>query len=65
VLASFKRGISKINIATAIRQAYEFTLQETGEVSAAQEAVYDRTSWLIRDYLGLQGVQPEIAGDAV
>jgi ketose-bisphosphate aldolase len=65
VLASFKRGISKINIATAFRQAYEFTLQETGEVSAAQEAVYDRTSWLIRDYLGLLGVQPEIAGDAV
>jgi fructose-bisphosphate aldolase, class II len=65
VLASFKRGISKINIATAIRQAYEFTLQETGEVSAAQEAVYDRTGWLIRDYLGLQGVQSEMAGDAV
>ena len=58
VLASFKKGIAKINIATEIRQAYETALQSTGKVSAAQEAVYVRTSWLIGDYFGLNGTQP-------
>jgi fructose-bisphosphate aldolase class II len=57
VLASFKNGISKINIATEIRQAYETALKSTGRVSAAQEAVYARTSWLIGDYFGLHGIQ--------
>ena len=57
VLASFKKGIAKINIATEIRQAYESTLQTTGKVSAAQDAVYDRTGWLISEYFGLYGIQ--------
>jgi fructose-bisphosphate aldolase, class II len=57
VLASFKKGIAKINIATEIRQAYETTLQSKGKVSAAQDAVYERTSWLINEYFGLAGIQ--------
>jgi ketose-bisphosphate aldolase len=60
VLASFRRGIAKINIATEIRQAYEIGLAETGEVKAAQEAVYERTSWLIADYLELSGTASQI-----
>jgi ketose-bisphosphate aldolase len=64
VLASFKRGISKINIGTAIRQAYESALEETGEVSAARDAVYARTSWLIGEYFGLDGTQSQLAEDA-
>ena len=57
VLASFKRGITKINIATEIRQAYESELQNTRKVTAAQDAVYDRTCWLIRAYFGLTGLR--------
>lgn len=57
VLASFKKGIAKINIATEIRQAYESALLSTGKVSAAQDAVYMRTAWLIGEYLGLDGIQ--------
>jgi fructose-bisphosphate aldolase class II len=57
VLASFQKGIAKINIATEIRQAYESALQSTGIVSAAQEAVYERTCWLIGEYFGLDGIQ--------
>lgn len=60
VLASFTKGIAKINIATEIRQAYEVALQSMGKVSAAQDAVYERTSWLIREYFGLAGIQPVV-----
>ena len=56
-----KRGIAKINIGTEIRQAYEVTLRETGSVAAAQDAVYERTGWLIRDYFGLAGSRKQLA----
>ncbi len=57
VLASFQKGIAKINIATEIRQVYESALQSTGKVSAAQDAVYERTGWLIGEYFCLDGIQ--------
>ena len=60
VRASFQKGIAKINIATEIRQAYESTLQSTSKVSSAQDAVYERTSWLISKYYGLEGIQSVI-----
>ena len=53
VLESFKNGIAKINVGTEIRQAYETGLNETGSVAGAQETVYAKTSWLLRDYFGL------------
>ncbi len=53
--AAVREGITKINIATEIRQAYERAWRETGSQAAAQEAVYERTCWLIRDYLGVAG----------
>jgi len=65
VLASFKNGITKINIATAIRQPYEATLGETGEEAAAQDAVYKKTSWLIREYFGFDGLRSQIAKEAL
>jgi len=55
LLEAIKRGIAKINIATEIRQPYELTLKNSGSRIAAQEAVYERTTWIIRDYLGLSG----------
>ena len=58
VLASFQKGIAKINVGTEIRQAYESTLQSTGKISAAQDAVYQRTGWLIGEYFGLKNMQP-------
>lgn len=57
VLASFKKGIAKINIGTEIRQAYERAMQSTGKISAAQDAVYERTSWLIGDYFELENLR--------
>jgi len=57
VLASFQRGIAKINIGTEIRQTYESTLKSTGKISSAQDAVYERTGWLIDEYFGLGNIQ--------
>jgi len=60
VLAAVKQGIVKINIGTEIRQAYEAALRETKSVAAAQDAVYDRTGWLIRDYFGISGNRKQL-----
>lgn len=60
VLAAFKNGIAKINIGTEIRQAYEAALRASGRVSAAQEAVYERTCWLLGDYLRLAGTRQTV-----
>jgi len=57
VLASFQKGIAKINIGTEIRQAYESSLQSTGKISTAQEAVYERTRGLIGEYFGLGNIR--------
>jgi fructose/tagatose bisphosphate aldolase len=60
VLAAFQKGISKINIGTEIRQAYESILQSSGKISAAKDAVYERTRWLIDEYFGLKNMQPRL-----
>ena len=65
VLASFKKGITKINIGTEIRQTYEATLRSSGKVSAAQDAVYERTKWLIGDYFGLKNLRKKVAQEAI
>lgn len=63
VLAGVRLGIAKINIGTEIRQAYEGTLRQTGSITAAQEACYERTVWVIRDYFGLSGKRSVIVED--
>lgn len=61
LLAGIKKGIAKVNIGTEIRHAYEPVLRDTGDLAAAQSAVYERTGWLIRDYLGLAGTRKLVA----
>lgn len=60
VLASFKKGISKINIGTEIRQVYETAMKSKQDIAAAQKAVYDRTAWLIDEFFGLKNIQPRL-----
>jgi len=60
VLAAVERGIAKVNVGTEIRQAYEQA--RSGDMAAAQEAVYERTSWLIGDYFGVAGTGPLLMG---
>jgi ketose-bisphosphate aldolase len=60
LLAAVKRGIAKVNVGTETRQTYELALTESGRVAAAQDAVYERTRWLLRDYFDLAGTRRQI-----
>jgi fructose-bisphosphate aldolase class II len=65
LLAAIKKGIAKVNIGTEIRQAYESTLRASGSLRAAQDGVYERTAWLIREYFGLAGTREVVAGEPI
>jgi ketose-bisphosphate aldolase len=62
LLGAIQHGIAKVNIGTEIRQPYEATLRATGSVTAAQDTVYERTTWVIRDYFGLAGTAQRLLG---
>ena len=52
ILQAMENGITKINVGTEIRQPYEFALEERpGDIAFAQEKVYDRTRWVIHEFL--------------
>jgi ketose-bisphosphate aldolase len=53
IRAAVARGISKINVGTAIRQPYERALK--GGVSSAQDAVYHAMRSIINDELAIGG----------
>ena len=61
LLGAVQRGITKVNVGTEIRQAYETRLRETGNEADAQQAVYERTAWLLHDYFNLSGKRKQIA----
>ncbi len=63
VLASFKKGIAKINIATEIRQVYQSALESSGKISIAQDALYHHVCWLISD-LGLDNIHLQLLQEA-
>jgi len=52
IMDSIQHGIAKINVATAIRQPYEQTIEQG--IPAAQDAVYDAMLTVIRDDLDTQ-----------
>jgi len=62
VRAAAKKGITKVNVGTEIRQTYEVALKESGDVAKAQDAVYDRTVQLIRDYFGIAEMRAQVVG---
>jgi fructose-bisphosphate aldolase class II len=55
VLAGIRQGIAKVNVGTEIRQVYEAALHQSPDVAAAQQAVYERTTSLLRDYFEVAG----------
>ncbi len=55
VLEALKNGIVKINVGTEIRQAYEQAKRACGSEVEAQQAVYDRTTWLLKDFYQISG----------
>ncbi len=64
VRESFRRGIAKMNIGTDIRQTYERALSDSGSTPAAQDAVYERTRYLLREELGLTATRARITGQS-
>ena len=59
LLAAFKLGIAKINVATAIRQPYEAALAQGA--AAAQDAVYATMLKILRDDLEMEGSAERLA----
>jgi fructose/tagatose bisphosphate aldolase len=63
ILKAAENGIAKINIGTEIRQAYEFSMDETmNDVDAAKEAVYQKTRHIINSFLQISGLRDRIGG---
>jgi ketose-bisphosphate aldolase len=62
VLGSFKHGITKVNVGTEIRQAYEQALRSSADIERAQEACYRRTYELLTDWFDIGGIRGKIAG---
>lgn len=62
LLPAIGRGIAKVNVGTEIRQAYERALKESGSVSAGQDAVYKRTTSLLKEYFELSGTRRRLTG---
>jgi fructose-bisphosphate aldolase class II len=60
VRAGMRRGIAKINVGTEIRQPYEVAMRETGSVIQAQAAVYERTKWVLSEFLGIAGIREKL-----
>jgi len=55
VLQGIKNGITKINIGTEIRQAYEKALKEkSGDIKYGQKKVSSKVENLIRNYYGIE-----------
>ncbi|MBN2323148.1 MAG: class II fructose-bisphosphate aldolase [Spirochaetes bacterium] len=61
LLDAIGHGITKINIGTDIRQAYEKKLGETKEVTDAQEAVAEVIGRLIVEYFCIEGSADRLA----
>ena len=56
ILRAMENGIAKINVGTEIRQPYEFAKEEkNGDIVYAQEEVYERTRWVIHEFLRTSG----------
>ncbi len=52
ILQAVQKGVAKINVATEIRQPYEFALAEKpGSIEYARQKVYERTRWVLHDFL--------------
>ena len=61
ILEAIKNGLTKLNIGTEIRQAYEKTLRQTHDVEKAQDAVCNSMEYLIVEYYELKGTKSSLA----
>lgn len=61
---AFKNGIAKINVAKDLRSRYQKVMKEKNDVAAAQQVVYDRASWLIKEHYQIAGTSKVVTGQA-
>ena len=62
ILEAAKNGITKVNVGTEIRQAYEAIIDGGGPVEKAADAVYDRVCWMINEYYKINGTCSRLFG---
>ena len=63
ILSAIQNGIAKINVGADIRQSFEFALEEKpGDIEYARQRVYDKTRWLIHDFLKTTGNRTRLFG---
>jgi ketose-bisphosphate aldolase len=62
ILQAIQNGITKINVGTEIRQAYENTIEESGLEEKARESVYVRVREVISGFLRISGSRSLILG---
>ena len=63
VLKAASKGMTKINIGTDIRQPYEAMVKLGEGLKPAQDAVYEKTRWVIEEYLKISGSYDKLTGD--
>lgn len=51
ILRAIENGVAKINVGTDIRQPYEAALRSGRDVEYAREQVFQKTVWVLRDFL--------------
>jgi len=61
VLDAIGSGITKINVGTTLRQAYDRVFKETGAVDRAQAAVADEVENLVVNYFRIKGSASRLA----
>ncbi len=61
ILDAINNGVSKINVGTDIRQPYELALREGKPLSFALNEVYEKTRWVIREFLRISGNRKLVA----
>ncbi len=64
VLEAFSKGIAKINVATDIRQVYQSSLQSSGKITIAQDAVYQQTKWMVGEFFDLSNTYTRLVQEA-
>jgi len=63
ILDAINNGIGKINVGTEIRQPYELAQEEKpGDIEYAREQVYNRTRWVISEFLKTSGNKIKLFG---
>jgi len=60
LLEAMRNGLTKLNIGTEIRQAYEKAFRETKDVEKARVAVSESMEYLIVEYFGIKGSRAKL-----